>query len=212
MSPSRRLVKGAFAPGKIACILATVATLTSASVAAPRRSDISSLPTAEFGAPFETSGSVLAGSVLTVDPCGSESHALALGDVVAVSRARIAYAANFAVAARLRHHASDAGGNFYLTRQDDRPATASLNDDEARLRVVINARPHCVLIINHESTTKAGERLLLVPAEDKTTSDPTAVEVAQVLAKFLQAHGFGHFEVRPAHIPVAQRTGVCAVE
>jgi hypothetical protein len=179
-------------------------------VAAPPPQSIR--PQEEFTKTFETSGSVLAGLVVAVDPVGSEAHALAIKDPVAAKRARLAYATNFAVAATLRHHVEDGGGDYCLTRTDDRPATASLDDQEARLGIVGAAMPHCVITINHQTNHAAEEPVILVPTRDPQSSDSLAVSIAQVLARRLHDHGFKEMRIQTGTLLAAQRFGCPALE
>lgn len=212
MSPSRRFIKSTFAGVKIAGLLAAVVSIALAVSAAPLKTAANSSPLAEFTEPYETSGSSLLGSVLVTDPIGSEALALAEQDKSRVTLARGAYAMNFAVAALLRHHIQGAGGRYFVTRHDDRPSTASLDDIEARLNVIANAKPHCVFVLNHNPGWRNADRVILVPGEDQTTSDPVAVEVAQTVASLLEKHGFGQFHISVGRISAADRTGAMAIE
>jgi len=165
-----------------------------------------SIPTS-FSEPFETSGTVLRGLVIVADPAGYEatipSEHAAKQDTEALAAART----NFAVAALLRHHVTDAGGDFYLTRQDDRPATNSLEEYPAREMVVRRAQPHFVVTIAHTSS----ERAIVVPAVDSATSDPVSYALAQILAHYLAQAGLGAFDIRGGTVPLHESTGATAL-
>ncbi len=169
-------------------------------------------PTPEFTAPFETSGTALRGLVLVADPQGSEAHALAEKGEEKIAARRLAYATNFAIAALLRHHITDGGGKYYLTREDDRPATASLADELTRLQVIARARPHCVLRISHESEHNRTKPRIIVPSADAETSDPVAASLAQALADSFLRLGLGRFEIEPGHLAITEQTGALALE
>ncbi|MGC8840961.1 MAG: NlpC/P60 family protein [Candidatus Sumerlaeaceae bacterium] len=166
----------------------------------------------EFTPTFETSGTALRGLVLAVDPAGSEGHALAEKQKTRREALRLAYATNFAIAALLRHHVTDGGGHYVLTRQDDRPATASLEDSIARLLPVEHAKPHCVLCIWHGADDSPPKPRIVVPAADSSTSDPVAADLARVLADSFKRLGLGDYAIEAGRVDMAERTAALALE
>lgn len=142
--------------------------------------------------------------MLVVDPAGSDAHAYQMANEEARRHHRLAYATNFAVAALLRHHQQGARGKFFITRQDDRPATASVDDRAARQAVVERAQPHLALTIAHEAETSSKQPPTIVIPGTSTTSDTAALAVGLVFAQRLTAAGFGQFKIESGEPPLAE--------